>query len=372
MRMTPQRHDRQKRNPMTTEDQSTGGAQDGSLHLGPRSIPPPEGASDVLRKAVIASALADPQPVVPIPQTVDEWLAFVAAAQEPTIAFARLLEQDLPAAVEHDQIAGVDVYHVIPDEISPAHEDHLFVHVHGGAYMLGGGPACFAEALVLATGIGIRAVSIDYRMAPLHPYPAPVDDVVAVYVELLQRHRPRSMVMGGSSAGGGLTLSAVQRLLEDGIRVPGALFIGTPGSDLTGSGDSVHINHDVDRNIPEWAGIVAAMCECHAAGIDMADPRISPLYGEFDGFPPALLASGVRDIFLSNTVRTHTKLLQAATEAELLVFEGMSHGDYFNLFSSPETALLLTRLDQFCTRHLQGSTRKRSGAETQLESFRWA
>jgi acetyl esterase/lipase len=256
---------------MTTEDQSAGGERDGSLHVGPRSIPPPEGASDVARNTVMASALADPKPVVPIPQTVDEWLAFVAAAQEPAIALARSLEQDLAATVEHDQIAGVDVYHVIPDEISPAHEDHLFVHVHGGAYILNGGPACVTEALVLATGIGIRAASIDYRMAPLHPYPAPVDDVVAVYVELLQRHRARSMVMGGSSAGGGLTLSAVQRLLQDGIRVPGALFIGTSGSDLSGSGDSVHINHDVDRNIPEWAGLVAAMCECHAAGIDMAD-----------------------------------------------------------------------------------------------------
>jgi acetyl esterase/lipase len=74
---------------------------------------------------------------------------------------------------------------VIPDEIDPRHEDHLFVHVHGGAYVLNGGVACVAEALVIALGTKMRALSIDYRMAPRHPYPAAVDDVVTVYRHLL-------------------------------------------------------------------------------------------------------------------------------------------------------------------------------------------
>jgi acetyl esterase/lipase len=180
------------------------------------------------------------------------------------------------------------------------------------------------------------------------------------------------MVMGGSSAGGALTISAVQQFLRDGVRVPGALFVGTPGSDMSGVGDSMHMNQDVDRNIPEYLGMVKAMVECYANGIDLADPRISPLYGDFDGFPPTLLASGVRDLFLSNTVRTHTKLLQAGTEADLLVFEGTSHADYLTEFSSPEHRLLLTRLDQFFTRYLQGSTRERPSDAAGFDSVRWA
>lgn len=341
------------------------------IRLGPRTLPPPGGASSVVRDSVAGSSPADQKHTGPIPATDEEWLEFVTAADEQAIAGAQALEAALPVAVERDEIVGVDVYHVVPDEISPAHEEQLFVHVHGGAYLLNGGPACVTEALLLATGIGMRTVSIDYHMPPRHPYPVPVDDVVAVYLDLLPRHRARSIVMGGSSAGGALTMLAVQRLLEEGMRVPGALFVGTPGSDLSGVGDSIHINEGVDRLIPEYGGLVEAMAECFANGIELTDPRISPIYGEFDGFPPSLLVSGVRDILLSNTVRTHTKLLEAGTEADLIVFEGMSHADYMVEFSSPAHQLLLTQLDQFCARHLQGSTRHHPGGMGRLESVRW-
>lgn len=355
------------------DNDADGGATDGgSLRLSPRTLPPPDGASAVVRDSVAASNPADREHVGPIPQTDEEWLAFVAAADEPAIAGAQALERALPVTVEYDQIAGVDVYHVVPDEISPAHEEHLFVHVHGGAYLLNGGPACVAEALLLATGIGMRAVSIDYRRPPLHPYPTPVDDVVAVYLELLQRHRARSILMGGSSAGGALTLSAVQRLLDDRMRTPGALFIGTPGSDMSGVGDSITLNQGVDRSIPEWGELILAMAECYANGIELTDPRVSPLYGDVDGFPPTLLVSGVRDIVLSNTVRTHTKLLEAGTEAELIVFEGMSHADYLTEFSSPEHRLLVSQLDRFCVRHLQGSARRRASGPDHVDPVRWA
>lgn len=355
-----------------TNDAETGATRAGSIQLGPRTLPPPDGASSVVRDSVAGSVPADRKHAGPIPQTDQEWLAFVAAADEPAIAGAQALEKALPVTVERDQIAGVDVYHVVPDEISPAHDEHLFVHVHGGAYLLNGGPACVTEALLLATGIGMRAVSIDYRMPPLHPYPTPIDDVVAVYLDLLQRRRARSILMGGSSAGGGLTMLAVQRLLEDGMRVPGALFIGTPGSDVSGIGDSITLNQGVDRSIPEYAGLVEAMAECFANGIELTDPRISPIYGDFDGFPPTLLVSGVRDILLSNTVRAHTKLLEAGTEAELIVFEGMSHADYVIEFSSPEHRLLINRFDQFCARHLQGSSRRHPGGPDRVDSVRWA
>jgi acetyl esterase/lipase len=80
----------------------------------------------------------------------------------------------------------------------------------------------------------------------------------------------------------------------------------------------------------------------------------------------------VRDILLSNTVRTHTKLLEAGTEAELIVFEGMSHADYLMEFASPEHQLLLNRLEQYCARHLQGSTRRQPAGPDRVDSVRWA
>lgn len=207
------------------------------------------------------------------------------------------------------------------------------------------------------TDITARVISIDYRMAPEYPYPAAVDDVVTVYRHLLTQRPARSMAMGGSSAGGGITLSAIQQLIELGVDVPAALFIGTPGSDLSGTGDTFHTNEGVDRNIPTYDGIIEAAVRLYAGELELTDPRVSPIYGSFDGFPPTLLVSGTRDLFLSNTVRAHTKLRQAGAKADLLVYEGVSHADYLAESRAPESEHFLAELDRFFTRHLRFSSR---------------
>jgi len=343
-----------------------------ALSLGPRTLPPPGGASDVLRDAVAASSpLERRQELQVVPQNEAEWLAFVAAVDGQGAAEVRSAVDRLPVAVVREQIEGVDVYHVTPDEIDPVHEDHLFVHVHGGAYVLGGGEACTSEALLIALGTRMAAVSIDYRMAPRHPYPAAVDDVVAVYRHLLTQRSARSMAMGGSSAGGGITMASVQRLIELGTDTPGALFLGTPGSDLTGTGDTFHTNEDVDRNIPVYEGFIEAAVKLYAGGLDLTDPRISPIYGDVDGFPPTLLVSGTRDAFLSNTVRTHIKLREAGGVADLLVYEGMSHGDYLHEYTSPETRHWATELSGFLAQHLRRSSRPAPPSVPRMESTRW-
>ncbi|MGB3716844.1 MAG: alpha/beta hydrolase fold domain-containing protein [Candidatus Promineifilaceae bacterium] len=323
-------------------------------------MPPPDGASDVLRDAIGSN----PERVLErlkqfgnVPQNDAEWLALITADDETKQAEVQAAIDQSPVSVKHDEIEGVAVYHVIPDEIDPKHEDHLFVHVHGGAYVLGGGLACVGEALLVALGTKIRTLSIDYRMAPRHPYPAAVDDVVAVYRHLLTQRPASSMAMGGSSAGGGLTLSAVQKIIEMGIDVPGALYIGTPGSDLSGTGDTFYTNQGVDRNIPTYKGAVEAMIRLYADGRDLKDPLISPIYGDFVGFPPTFLVSGTRDLFLSNTVRTHTKLRQAGTWAYILLFEGVSHADYLIELTSPESQLFLADLSRFFTQHLRFSAK---------------
>jgi acetyl esterase/lipase len=305
-----------------------------------------------------------------VPQNEEEWLAFLAVADEAAVTEIQAAIDQLAVSVEHDDIEGVDVYHVVPDEIDPAHDDHLFVHVHGGAYVLNGGEACVGEALAIAVGTKMRAVSIDYRMAPHHPYPAAVDDVVTVYRHLLTQRRARSMAMGGSSAGGGITLSALQKLIEVGVNTPGALFIGTPGSDLSGTGDTFHTNEDVDRNIPTYEGIIEACIRLYAGELELTDPRISPLYGSFDDFPPTLLVSGTRDLFLSNTVRTHIKLRQAGADADILIYEGLSHADYIIETASPESQHFLTELDAFLTRHLRRSSKRTRPEMPRVESAR--
>ncbi|WP_440955259.1 alpha/beta hydrolase fold domain-containing protein [Methanosarcina sp. Mfa9] len=332
----------------TTENK----AQKTALKIRPQVPPPPEGASDVLRAAVSKSASGEAR-FGEIPQSDDEWLAFIAAFNNPLVEGIRGMVAQSPITVERDEIEGVAVYHVIPDEIDPVHKDHLFVHIHGGAYILGGGEACVGEAIAIALGTKMRALSIDYRMAPRHPYPAAVDDVVTVYRHLMKQRPARSMAMGGSSAGGGLTLSVVQRLIEMDVDVPGALFVGTPGSDLSGTGDTFYTNQGVDRNISTYKGIIEAMVRLYADGRDLKDPLISPIYGDFHGFPPTILATGTRDLFLSNTIRTHIKLRQAGAVADILVYEGVSHGDYLHELASPESQHFLEELDRFFIQHLQ-------------------
>jgi acetyl esterase/lipase len=341
---------------MTNRKSSTDNkAQDNTIQIRPQVPPPPAGASDVLREAIVQpEATVDRAELFSkIPQTESEWLAFIAAFDKPVVEGVQATIDQSPITVERDEIEGVNVYHVIPDEIDPAHKDHLFVHIHGGAYILNGGEACMAEAIAIALGTKMRALSIDYRMAPRHPYPAAVDDVVTVYRHLLTQRPARSIAMGGSSAGGGLTLNAVQQLIKQNIDVPGALFVGTPGSDLSGTGDTFYTNRGVDRNIPVYEGTIEAMIQLYADGHDLKDPRISAIYGDFHGFPPTLLVTGTRDLFLSNTARTHIKLLQAGVVADLLVYEGVSHGDYLHVLAAPEAQHFLEVLDRFFTQHLQ-------------------
>jgi len=326
-----------------------------------------------LREAIASGSPAERRQelVETVPQTDEEWFAFQAAADGAAADEFRAAAANLPVTVEHEVMSGVNVYHVVPDSVDQAHEDHLFVHVHGGAYVLFGGEACYGEALVLALGAGIRTVSIDYQMPPNHPYPTPVDDVVTVYRHLLESRAGRSMAMGGSSAGGGITLSAVQQFMEARIDVPGALFIGTPGADLSGTGDTIHTNHGVDAAIPTFEGLIEAAIHLYAGGLELTDPRISPIYGEFEGFPPTILVSGTRDLFLSNTVRTHIRLRQAGADADLLVYEGMSHSDYIRETTAPESQHFLAELDQSLIRHLQASRRSRTMAVPHLDSPRW-
>ena len=141
----------------------------------------------------------------------------------------------------------------------------------------------------------------------------------------LTQRPARSMAIGGSSAGGGISLSAVQQLIEMDVDVPGALFTGTPGSDLSGTGDTFYTNRGVDRNIPIYDGMIEAMIRLYADGRDLKDPLISPIYGDFHGFPPTILATGTRDLFLSNCTRLHRKLRKDGVPASLSLWEGMWH-----------------------------------------------
>ena len=146
-------------------------------------------------------------------------------------------------------------------------------------------------------------------------------------------------------------MALVLKLKALGMPLPGALMAGTPWSDMTKTGDTFFTNELIDNVLGSNDGFLEASAKLYAAGHDLKDPYLSPVYGDLNGFPPTILISGTRDLFLSNTVRVHQKLLKAGAVAELLVFEGQSHAQY-NAPGVPETADAWTQVGRFFDRHL--------------------
>ncbi|MDQ1238916.1 MAG: epsilon-lactone hydrolase, partial [Thermodesulfobacteriota bacterium] len=226
-------------------------------------------------------------------------------------------------------------------------------HLRGGGYVFNGGEGGLGEAVLMAYHGSIPVISVDYRMAPDFPYPAALEDSVAVYKEILKTHKPSQVGIFGTSAGGGLTAATVIKLRDLGIPLPGAVGLGTPWADLTKTGDTCYTNEYIDDVLVQCAGMLEACAKLYTGSNDMKDPLISPVYGDFSkGFPAAILTTGTRDLLLSDTVRMHRKLRQAGVDAYLQVFEGMSHAEYILVFDSPESQEAFQEIARFFLKHL--------------------
>ncbi|WP_306769314.1 alpha/beta hydrolase [Parafrankia sp. BMG5.11] len=247
----------------------------------------------------------------------------------------------IAADVEEIDLGGVGTF-VITPRGAPDNE-RVFLDIHGGGLIMGGGDLCRAMGVSTAARVHARTWAIDYRMPPDHPYPTPLDDCLAAYRALLRDHRPESIVVGGGSAGGNLAAALVLRARDEGLPMPAAVVLLTPELDLTESGDSFQTNLGVDT--VQTDSLMPANL-LYAAGHDLSDPYLSPLFGDFSaGFPPTLLATGTRDIFLSNTVRMHRALRAVGGSAELHVLEAAPHGGFFG--SAPEDRELEREVRRF-------------------------
>jgi monoterpene epsilon-lactone hydrolase len=306
-------------------------ADEGVWIVGPRKIPPPLGASAELRQSIAATSQPDVKAVSDIsPATASDWTKIAGPRDKTAEDANRELAEKWSVQVVAKTVAGVPVFEVTPAKLDPTLADKLFVHTHGGAFVFNRGWAGLREAILIAHHVGIPVLSIDYRMPPEAPYPAAIEDVVAVWRELVSQRKASSMAIGGTSAGGNLAIASVLRLKELKLPLPAAVIASTPWADLDKTGDSYFTNEGIDRNLVTYEGMLAAAAKLYANGRDLKEPLISPVYGDFIGFPPSLLFTGTRDLFLSGTVRTHRNMRAAGVDAELYVFEAMSHGGWTN------------------------------------------
>jgi monoterpene epsilon-lactone hydrolase len=208
------------------------------------------------------------------------------------------------------------------------------------------------EAALMAAYGGFKVISFDYRMPPDFPYPAALDDAMAVWKAATKMAKPRNMAIFGSSAGGNLTLAMVLRAKTEGLPLPAATAPGTPWSDMTRTGDTFFTNEKVDNIVVSNDGWLGDAAKLYANGRDLRDPQLSPVYGDLTGFPPTILTSGTRDLFLPNTVRVRRKLHQAGGVADLHVFEGQSHAQYAGDPDAPETREHFGELTAFFNKYL--------------------
>jgi acetyl esterase/lipase len=323
----------------------------GVTKLAARTIPAPAGLSPEMLEIVKARQIP---PLMAAPESTEEWLRLQKAFDAPGEELGRQAAAHNGATCEAVEMAGVRTYLVTPGTINKRFADRVFVHTHGGAFVFGGGESALREAVWLATGIGVKVVSVDYRRPPLHPFPAAVDDTVAVWREVMKKQDGAQTALFGTSAGGNLALAATLKLKELGEPLPGAVFVGTPATDLENISDTWHTMVGLDPLGPR-EGMVAAALDLYVGDTDPSNPLLSPVNADLEGFPPTILISGTRDLLLSDTVRMHRALRSAGVEAELHIYDGQTHGDYMQnlLREVPERADAQRELSGFFDQHLR-------------------
>ncbi|MGR4863108.1 alpha/beta hydrolase fold domain-containing protein [Caulobacter sp. LARHSG274] len=305
---------------------STLAVRDGLVHLPARVIGPPTSISEAARAYLRRGAdisYASPPPAA----DADAWRRMVADQNAALLKMTGGGEVVLPGfAVETRIIGGVTVYVVTPKDAAPERcKPHL--SVHGGGWTGFGGKVARLLAQVQAQRYGGTVYGVDYRTPPDHPFPAPLDDCLAVYRELVKMHPPGELLVAGSSAGANLAAALMLKARDAGLPPPRALVLETLFADATCSGDTLQTNQYVDTLLKVWSK--DANVAVYAHGADLNDPYLSPLKGDLSrGFPPTYLRSGTRDLFLSDTVRFHAALRKAGVEADLYIGEAMPHGGF--------------------------------------------
>ncbi|WP_291048884.1 alpha/beta hydrolase fold domain-containing protein [Herbiconiux sp.] len=252
----------------------------------------------------------------------------------PSLAESALIDAD-----------GVPTYVVTPPGAPTGDDAPVFLNIHGGGLIMGAGDLTRVMTEIGAAGNGVVNWAPDYRMPPLHPFPAALDDVATVYRALLAVKSPDAIVVGGGSAGGNLAAALLLRAKDEGLPMPAALVLNTPEVDLTESGDSFTTLADVSVGLQSLreANLL------YAGGHALDEPYLSPLFGDLTGFPPTLLTGGTRDLFLSNTVRMHRRLREAGVDADLHIFDGRPHAGFGN---APEELAVTLETRSFVHRHL--------------------
>jgi epsilon-lactone hydrolase len=217
-------------------------------------------------------------------------------------------------------VGGVPAIVATPRQIRP---DRHILYIHGGAYVLGSPRSHIAMCARLAKRAAATTTVIDYRLAPEHVYPAAIDDCVAAYRAIIADVDPALVTIAGDSAGGGATLATVGALKAAGDPLPGAVYVLSPWTDLTGSGESLVTRAPFDPMFDASGLPEAAMT--YAGDIPLDHPGVSPLFADPTGYPPTLIQTGMDEILLSDSLRLAERYEAAGVDVRLDLRDGLWH-----------------------------------------------
>lgn len=265
---------------------------------------------------------------------------------------ARLARGAPPIAIEETVTGGVPATWFGEPALAAR---GTILYLHGGAWVIHLPGVYRRFATLLSQLTGMRVLMPDYRLAPEHPFPAAIDDCFAAYGWLLdQGYAERPLVVAGDSAGGGLALVTLMRARSAVLPMPDCAVMLSPAADLTFSGPSVRYNADADPMFSSTS--IDLLADKYCPGQDLRNPRLSPLFGSWDGLPPLLFHVGSTEMLLDDAVRAHDRARQAGVDATIEVYREVPH--VFHVFAwLPEAKAATRAIGAYITGHAQRVTR---------------
>lgn len=254
-----------------------------------------------------------------------------AASRRPTVD---AVSADRGISVEWHEPGGVRVARLAGGANPQTDSSAQALFLHGGGFT--GGMAHDMTATLMADALGIPVWSVEYSLAPEATFPVAIHEALAAYRALSAEHRGPWVILG-VSAGGNLVLSLTRRILDEGDLAPVALGLFTPWTDLVGHGDSRESNDGRDP-VLRWSEQLPVAAAAYAGDAPLDDPLVSPIYADsFEGFPPSIITTGTRDLFLSDCTRLYWAMRRGGVPVELRVWENLWHG-FTGQHAVPEAA----------------------------------
>ena len=249
-------------------------------------------------------------------------------------------------------LGGVPTAEVTVDGIEPR---HVVLYFHGGVYAISDAFLAAGLASEVARRTHARVISVDYRLAPEHPYPAAVDDAAAAYESLLHDVGPSDIAFAGESAGGGLAIATLVNARDHGLALPAAAFVMSPYVDLTLAGTTMETKRDVDPLLSRE--LLQPRVADYTAGQDAALGLISPIFADLSGLPPLIIQAGSHEVLLDDAIRLAREAATADVEVTLEVTPRVPH--VFQAYSAilDDAAAALDRAGQLLFAHLVGAER---------------